>query len=92
MLHKGLAHFSPSLVRDRQIVTTHLANALTCPGKQRDLEAATELGMQSLDMAESLDSARGDDRIRDLYFQMEPHAAMPAVRDFLERAEGLVGV
>jgi tetratricopeptide (TPR) repeat protein len=91
MLHKGLAQFSRSLVRDRQIVTTHLANALSRPGKQRDLEAAAGLGMQSLDLAESLDSTRGDDRIRGLYFQMKPHAKVPAVRDFLERAKDPVG-
>lgn len=45
--------------------------------------------MQSIDLAESLDSHRGADSLRDLCFRLQPHGKIPAVRDFLERAKGL---
>ncbi|MEO7194933.1 MAG: hypothetical protein ABIZ05_08940 [Pseudonocardiaceae bacterium] len=90
MLHEGLAQLSESFVRERQIQITYLADALAQPGKQRDLDAAAGLGMQSIDLAESLDSARGAGRLRDLYYQLRPHTKIPAVHDFLERARGFV--
>ncbi|MGH3814093.1 MAG: hypothetical protein ACRDUV_16845, partial [Pseudonocardiaceae bacterium] len=90
MLNEGIAQFGESFVRDRQIYITYLADALVRPGKQRDLDAAAGLGMQSIDLAESLDSARGTGLLRDLYFQMKPHGEVPAVRDFLERVRGFV--
>ncbi|MGH3771723.1 MAG: helix-turn-helix domain-containing protein [Pseudonocardiaceae bacterium] len=90
MLTDGVTQFSESFVRDRQIYTTRLADALTRPGKQRDLDAAAGLGMQSIDLAETLDSTRGAGRLRDLYLRMKPHGEVPAVRDFLERARGFV--
>lgn len=70
---------------------THLASAHALPGKQRDLPVAAGLGMDSLDLAESLDSATGLG-LGDLCHQLKPHAKVPAVRDFLERARGLVTV
>ena len=66
--------------------------ALAQPGPQRDLDAAAERGMVAIDLAESLDSARGNRRLRDLSLQMKPHAKVPAVGDFLNRARGLVQV
>ena len=66
--------------------------ALAQPGPQRDLDAAAERGMLAIDLAESLDSARGNSRLRDLYLQMEPHAKVPTVEDFLDRARGLMQV
>ena len=69
---------------------TQLAEARARPGKQCDLEAAAGLGLESLDLAESLDSTRGTDLLRDLYLRLKPYAKVPAVRDFLERAKGLV--
>jgi DNA-binding XRE family transcriptional regulator len=92
MLNEGIVEFSESFVRDRQIYMTYLADALARPGKQRDLDAAARLGMESIDLAESLDSNRGIDLLRDLCHQMTPHAKVPAVGDFLERARGLVTV
>ncbi|MEO7196065.1 MAG: hypothetical protein ABIZ05_14850 [Pseudonocardiaceae bacterium] len=89
-LREGLAQLSESFVRERQIQTTRLAEALARPGKQRDLDAAAGLGMQSIDLAESLDSTRGAGRLRDLYYPVRPYAKVPAVHDFLERARGLV--
>lgn len=86
LLDQGIAQLSKSFIRERQIDITYLADALARPGKQRDLEAAAGLGMESLDLAESLNSTRGTDLLRDLYFQMKPHDAVPAVREFLERA------
>lgn len=92
LLRNGLDQFSTAFVRDRQNFTTLLADALARPGKQCDLDTAAGLGMQSLDMAESLDSNRGTDRLRDLCFRLKPHDKVPAVRDFLDRATSLAGV
>ncbi|MGH3692474.1 MAG: helix-turn-helix transcriptional regulator, partial [Pseudonocardiaceae bacterium] len=87
-LHEGLAQLSESFVRERQIDITYLADALARPGKQRDLDAAAALGMQSIELAESLDSTRGAGRLHDLYQQLRPYAKVPAVHEFLERARG----
>jgi hypothetical protein len=91
MFHEGFAQLGESFIREHQLHLTQLADALTRPGKQRDLDAAARLGMQSIDLAESLDSTRGAGLLRDLYFRMKPHGDVPAVRDFLERARGIVG-
>ncbi len=88
VLDAGIAEIGESFVRDRQLYVTRLADARSRPGKQRDLDAAAGLGMQSLDLAESLDSTQGADLLHDLYLRMKPHNTVPAVRDFLERAEG----
>ncbi len=90
LLDKGIAELNESFVRDRQLHLTQLAEARARPGKQCDLEAAAGLGMESLDLAGSLDSTRGADLLRDLYLRMKPHNKVPAVRDFLERAKGFV--
>ncbi|MGH3628217.1 MAG: hypothetical protein ACRDRL_12370, partial [Sciscionella sp.] len=89
MLSEGIAQFSEAFVRDRQIYLTRLADAHARPGKQRDLDAAAGLGMQSIDLAESLESSTGAGDLRDLYSRLKPHATLPAVRDFLERARVL---
>ena len=88
MLHDGLALFDESFVRDQQLYTVHLADTLTRPGKQQDLDAAAGLGMASIDLAESLDSTLSADLLRDLCHRMAPHAKVPTVRDFLDRAMG----
>ncbi|MCA1606315.1 MAG: hypothetical protein LC775_12775, partial [Acidobacteria bacterium] len=90
MLSEGIAQFSESFVRDRQIYLTRLADARARPGKQRDLDAAAELGMQSIDLAESLESNTGAGDLRELYSRLQPHMTVPAVRDFMERANGFV--
>ncbi|MGH2776457.1 MAG: hypothetical protein ACRDJT_13625, partial [Actinomycetota bacterium] len=90
LLGGGIALFDESFARDRQIYLTHLADALARPGKQRDLEAATDRGLAAVHLAESLTSTRGIDCLRDLYRQMQPHASVPAVGDFLERARGVL--
>lgn len=89
LLEEGIAQLGTPFVRDRQIYTTRLADALARPSTQRDLDAAAGLGMQSMDLVGSLDSHRGTDSIRNLYFRMQPHAKIPAVRDFLERAKAV---
>ena len=86
MLHEGIALFDESFARDRLLYTVHLADALARPGKQQDLDLATELGMAAIDWAKSLDSTVGANLLRGLCRQMEPHVEVPAVRDFLERA------
>ncbi len=90
LLDEGISEFGESFVRDRQIHLTQLADALARPGKQHDLEAAAGLGVQSIDLAETLDATRGAGLLRDLYFRMKPHDEVSAVRDFLERARGFV--
>ncbi|MGH3766581.1 MAG: helix-turn-helix transcriptional regulator [Pseudonocardiaceae bacterium] len=90
MLAEGIAQLDELLIRDRQLYVTHLASALTRPGKQRDLHVAARLGMESIDLTESLDSTTGLGYLRGLYHEMKPHAKVPAVRDFLDRARGLV--
>ena len=90
MLHEGVTQLSESFIRERQLHLTQLAEALALPGKQRDLDAAAGLGMQSIDLAESLDSARGTDSLRDLYYQLRPYAKIPAVQDFVERTRDFV--
>ncbi|MGI9003853.1 MAG: helix-turn-helix domain-containing protein [Pseudonocardia sp.] len=92
MLEEGIALFDEPFVRDRTNYVIHLADARTRPGKQRDLDAAAGHGMTAIDLSESLDSTRGVARLRDLYHQMTPHATVPAVGDFLDRAQGLVQV
>jgi transcriptional regulator with XRE-family HTH domain len=83
----GVSQLDEPFVRDRQIYMTLLADAHARPGKQLDLDAAARLGTQSIDLAESLDSTRGADRIRDLCYRMKAHAGVPVVKDFLERAK-----
>ena len=90
MLTESIAQLDESFVRDRQFYVTHLASALTRPGKQRDLHVAIGLGMESIDLVESLDSITGLGYLGDLYHDLKPHAIVPAVRDFLDRARGLV--
>lgn len=90
LLEEGIALFDDSFARDRQIYSVHLADALTRPGKQRDLDAAANRGMAAIQLVESLDSTLSVDLLRDLYHQMKPHAKVPAVQEFLDRAHGLV--
>jgi len=90
LLSEGIAQFSASFVRDRQLYVTRLAEARARPGKQRDLDAAAVLGMESIDLAETLDSNTGADHLRDLYLRLKPHGTVPAVREFLERANVFV--
>lgn len=90
LLSEGLAQFSASFVRDRQLYTTRLAEAKARPGKQRDVDAAAALGMEALDLAESLESTTGAGHLRDLYVQLRPYANTAGVGAFVERARGVV--
>ena len=85
LIEEGIALFNESFVRDRQLYSIHLANALAQPGKC-DLDAAASRGMEAIRLAECLDSNRSTDLLRDLSHQLSPHAQVPAVRDFLERS------
>ncbi len=87
LLDEGIAQFSESFVRERQIGVTRQAEARARPGKQQDLHAAAGLGMESIDLAESLDSNRATTLLRDLHNQLTPHGQVPAVREFLERTK-----
>ncbi|MGQ0777576.1 MAG: hypothetical protein ACT4NY_24730 [Pseudonocardiales bacterium] len=89
-LEEGIALFDTPFDRDRQYFKTHVAIALAHPGRQRDIEAAAGKGMEAIHLAESLSSARSVDLIRDLARQLKPHHKILVVREFLERANGLV--
>jgi hypothetical protein len=86
LLDEGIAMFDESFARDRLVYLTHLADALSRPGMQRDLDAAADRGIAAVHLAECLTSSRGIDCLRDLYVRMRPHEPVPAVRNFLERA------
>jgi hypothetical protein len=90
MLDEGITLFDELFVRDRQLHLTYLIDALVRPGKQRDLDAAACHGMTAIQLAEDLDSTLSVARIRDLYYQLQADVQVPAIRDFLERAKGLV--
>jgi hypothetical protein len=92
MLTEGTAQLNESFVRDRQFYVTHLTSALARPGRQRDLHVAAGLGIESIDLAKSLDSTTEFGYLRDLHHDLKPHAKVPVVRDFLERARGFVAV
>ena len=87
-MEQGIALFDTPFDRDRQYYVAHVAVALARPGRQRDVEAAASKGMEAIGLAESLSSARSVDLIRNLTRLMKPHAQVPAVREFLERAKG----
>jgi len=87
-MEQGIALFDTPFDRDRQYYVAHLAEALARPGKQRDLDAAAGNGIEAIRLAEHLSSARSVDLIRDLTRLMKPHAQVPAMREFLERAKG----
>jgi hypothetical protein len=86
LLETGIALFDETFARDRQVYLAHLADALARPGKQRDMDLAANCGLAAVHLAESLRSARSTACLRDLYRQMQSHASVPAVKDFLEHA------
>jgi transcriptional regulator with XRE-family HTH domain len=90
LLEGGIALFDESFARDRQIYLIHLATALVQPGPQRDVEAAADRGLAAVRLVEGVTSTLGIDRLRDLYLQMQSHASVPAVGEFLERARGIL--
>jgi transcriptional regulator with XRE-family HTH domain len=87
-LADGVEQLGGSMVRDRQLHLAELAEALARPGRQRDVEEAAQRAMEAVDLAEGLASTRAMERIRDLCVQMEPHAKVPVVREFLEGVRG----
>lgn len=90
LLDNGIALFDQAFTRDRQIYLTHLADAFARPGKQCDLDAAANRGLAALQLTKTLASTRGLDCLQDLYTQMQPHASLPAVQDFLQQARGVL--
>jgi hypothetical protein len=88
-LAEGVRQLDDSMVRDRQLYLTDWAEALARPGRQRDVEQAASRGLEAIALTEELTSTRGTHRIRDLRRAMKPHAKVPVVREFLERAREL---
>ncbi len=87
LIGQGIAMFDAPFDRDRQLYLTLHTEALLCPGKQRDLDAAAGKGIEAIHLAERLSSTRSVERIRDLTRLMKPHVKVPAVQEFLERAK-----
>lgn len=87
LISQGIALFDAPFDRDRQYYLTHLVESLARPGKQRDLDAAAGIAMEALQLAENLSSTLNVDRIRLLTRQLNPHAKLPAVQEFLDRAK-----
>jgi hypothetical protein len=90
LLEEGSTLFGESFIRDQQLYSIHLADALARPGRQRDLDAAAGRGMSALHLAEGLDSHRNSGLLRDLCHRMKPHARVPAVGNFLDQARELM--
>jgi hypothetical protein len=88
-LADGVQQLDGSMVRDRQLYLADWAEALARPGRQQDVEEAASRGMEAVALAEGLASTRGTNRIRDLRTRMKPHAEVPTVWEFLERAREL---
>ncbi len=86
----GLATFDDSLPRGRQGYLAGLAETLTRPGPQRDLDAAASRGMEAINLAEDLNSILSVARIRNLSQLLMPHVKMPAVQEFVDRAKVFV--
>jgi hypothetical protein len=68
--------------RGRQFNLSLLAVAHVQAG---DPEQASVIGMQAVEAAEGLHSARARDYLRDLAKRLAPHAGLPAVRAFNDR-------
>jgi tetratricopeptide (TPR) repeat protein len=92
VLENSIALFDNSLPSSRAGYLIALADVRARPGKQRDMEAAAARGMEAIGLVENLDSARLTGLIRALSHQLTPHAKVPAVGDFVERARGLMTV
>ena len=75
-----------SMVRDRQLFLADWAEALAQPGPQRDLEEAASRGLEAVALADELASTSATKRIHDLRKKLKPHAEVPIVQEFLERA------
>jgi transcriptional regulator with XRE-family HTH domain len=76
-------------VRGRQFNLALLAKAHAQAG---NLDEAAAVGMEAVDMAERLRSARSIDYLRDLADRLAPHVGLAAVDDFVERARPLLHV
>jgi hypothetical protein len=92
VLKNGIAMYDDSLPSSQAGYLIALADVRARPGKQRDLDVAASHGLEAIQLTETLDSPRLAGLIRNLYHEMTPHAKVPAVGDFLERARGLVTV
>jgi DNA-binding XRE family transcriptional regulator len=92
VLGNGIAMYDDSRPSGQAGYLIALADVRSRPGKQRDLDVAASHGMEAIQLTETLDSPRLAALIRNLYHEMTPHAKVPAVGDFLERARSLVTV
>jgi hypothetical protein len=90
LIDEGIALLDAPFDRDRQYYLTYLAEAWARPGRQRDLDVAAAKGIEAIQLAEGLSSTLNVDRIHSLTRQLTPHAQVPMVREFLERAKGFV--
>jgi transcriptional regulator with XRE-family HTH domain len=74
-------------VRGRQFNLALLAKAHVQAG---EIEEAATVGVEAVEVAEGLKSARSVDYLRDLADRLAPHVGLPVVNDFVLRARPLI--
>ncbi len=77
--------------RARRGALSHAALA-TSSFQRRDIEAAAAAGLHVVDLAGSVNSSRCIEAVRDLKRQFRPHASVPEVERFNDRARDVLGL
>jgi transcriptional regulator with XRE-family HTH domain len=85
ILESVLAEYEDSHARDKALYLSWLAGAYADAG---EVEAAAVTTARALDLAEGVASARPARRATLILERLEPHRALPAVRELLDRAAG----
>lgn len=85
ILESVLAEYEDHHARDKALYLMWLAGAYVDAG---ELEAAASAANRALDLAENVASARPARRAAEVMRKLQPHRAVPAVRDLLDRAQG----
>lgn len=68
LLDDGITLYDKSFTHNRQAYVTHLTDALSRPGKQRDPDAAASRGAEAIQITESLNLTYSTDLLRNLYY------------------------
>lgn len=85
ILESVLAEYEDSHARDKALYLTWLAAAYTDAG---EVEAAALTTARALDLSANVASTRPARRAAVILQRLEPHRALPAVRELLERTAG----
>jgi hypothetical protein len=86
LLSDVLDRYDPYRGRELALHTAWLADAQAEVG---ELDEAAARAIRAVELASGSASARAEDRVRLLRVKLAPHASSPAIRDFLEAAQGL---